>query len=362
MPGPSEPEKDTHDPDRDQWLERFKSFRPAIRQLTISHLRTLVFLEKWKLPGKVAAALGEDQTSVQSRLNFLDSLFLGLCGEKLIVRPGRRQEVSFTPTGRAIAAAAFSILRELENAYERASRTRGYKLVIGATTYTLTHLAKSFDQIKRDLGAGASVQWEHVRSSRFPDDLRTWKVDIVLAGMTTDEKGQIDLEEDFAYIPLVVDGPAALTNLPEAKLPSTGATIEQLRAVPILVPDSGMVLDLIKGMFGDISQLDQLPIRDLYYGLNLLRSGVAEGAIFVTKGISKWATKKRKDGGAPMWGFAKCELRSVRIEPKVTRSRFRLAAVALKDRLASISPAHPLRRMWTFCESGAFGLREADRE
>ena len=170
-------------------LSRVSQCAPALLDTTLDQLRTLVVVHETGTALAAAKLLGREQSSVQKQIDTMNRNFGELCGEPLVRKQGRGQNVLFTDTGKALVGLAGSTLRDWLDEIHECRRRLGGTLTVGTTRYTLGYLSHASERVAADFQRrGIDLKMVHVRTRNLLDKLASRQVDLV-CGSVLDIEG-----------------------------------------------------------------------------------------------------------------------------------------------------------------------------
>lgn len=315
----------------------------ALLDTTLDQMRTLVAVHVAGTALGAARILQREQSSVQKQLDTLNRTFLSLCGEPLVLKQGRGRDVLFTDTGEALVEMAHTTLGDwadrIHDCRIRVDRT----LTVGATRYTLGVMADACADIASELArAGVELKVEHVRTRDLLAKLRGKEVDVVCGSLAT-RTGTNPALDDCAVLEMARGGLYLLTNLPADMVPDRPLPASALADLPLLVPNSGLINDVLRGWFGPdhrdrltvAAEIDAVP-----FGLELLGSRLpVDGGMLVTRGLAEAVADGRVVGGSG--------LRSVEIvDDTASGMEVMVGVFARRTDRENLPGDHPLNLLW----------------
>jgi len=322
-------------------LSRLLSCAPALLDTTFDQLRTLVVVYETGTALGAARTLGREQSSVQKQIDTMNRNFGELCGEPLIRKQGRGQNVLFTDTGEALVALAGSTMRDWLDEIHECRRLLGGTLTVGTTRYTLGYLSHASELVADDFQRrGIDLKMVHVRTSNLLDKLASRQVDLV-CGSVLDVEG-VDRLAEYDVQEWRRSGLVLVTNLPHDLLPGPSVGTRELPSLPLVLPDAGLITDFVRGWFGDDyrNRLDVVAeIDTAQYGFELLRSGLVRGCMLVTRGVGEATTEGRLTSAS---GLRSIELVGD-LEPKM---HMLVGVFARRGERARLPADHPLNMLW----------------
>lgn len=328
-------------------------YPPALLDVTLDQLRTLLAVHATRSALRAARALGREQSSVQKQLDTLNRHFQALCGEVLVTRQGRGKDFLFTTTGRTIVDVARATLDEWQGTVDSVRRRVGATLTVGTTEFALHFLSQATARLGDRIGGGVDFRVSHVRTRDFWTYLEAKQVDLLIGSVVT-PAGEPAGGGAYDTIELRRGVPVLLTNMPDADLPSGPVGLADLGALPLLLPAAGMVADLLAGWYGAdfrgrlnvVAEID-----DLRYGTALLRSRLATGCVIVPRGLG---LRIRDDPAEAAGDLRVIEIRRDPPPPLEIVS----AVFARKGERERYGAAHPLNVLWDALRAEAGDARE----
>ncbi|GAA3926317.1 hypothetical protein GCM10023085_04560 [Actinomadura viridis] len=323
-------------------LDELLDCPPALLDTTFDQLRTLLVVYETGSALRAARALGREQSSVQKQLDTLNRNCQALCGEVLTLRQGRGKDFLFTPTGENAARLARATLREWLDAVHWSRRRLGRMLTVGTTEFTLPIVSRAWDRVSEELRQ-REVEFKvvHVRTKDLWSRLESKEVDLICGTIVSTPGGDRRLR-DYDVVEYARGRAMLLTNLAEPELPGGGARTSELPALPLVVPQAGLIADFLAGWYGPNFR-DRLnvvaDIDDVHYGFSLLRSGFVRGCMIVTASIGRRMAERIEPGETPLRSM---ELHDD-LEPK---AELMTGAFVRKADLARYDAGHPLNRLW----------------
>jgi DNA-binding transcriptional LysR family regulator len=314
----------------------------SLLELTFDQLRTLLLVRETGSALRTARQLGREQSSVQKQLDTLNRHFQRLCGELLVVKQRRGQDVLLTPTGHTVTALADELFADWTAGVQDCRRRLGRTLTVGTTEFTLGFLGQIWPRVRGQLrDGGIDLKVVHVRTRQFWEKLDSKEVDLLCGGLAT-PAGQVDIAPTCDFIEWHRGSLALLTNLTPHGLPAGPVGPQRLRTLPLVIPAAGIIVDFLRRWYG-AGYRDQLTVAaeidDIYYGLGLLRSRLVSGCMIVTRSVGERALK----GGLPSGS----DFRLVELGDDF-RPRLELVTgvFARKGERDQFAPSHPLNILW----------------
>ncbi|WP_436786573.1 LysR family transcriptional regulator [Yinghuangia sp. YIM S10712] len=309
---------------------------------TLDQLRTLIAVHAAGTALGAARILGREQSSVQKQIDTLNRNFLTLCGEPLVLKQGRGKDVLFTGTGEALVDMAHTTLGDwsarIRDCRARVDRT----LTVGATRYTLGVIADACADIAPELQrTGVELKVEHVRTRDLLGKLRGKEVDLVCGSLAT--RAGDDGTADCDVLELARGGLHMLTNLATDQVPDAPIAASTLPKLPLVVPNSGLISDFLRGWFGPdyrdrltiVAEIDAVP-----FGLELLGSRLpVDGCMLVTQGLGAAVGDNRVPGSESLRGVDVFDDTGAGMEVLV-------GVFARKGDRAQFAEDHPLNLVW----------------
>jgi DNA-binding transcriptional LysR family regulator len=275
-------------------IETLMQTDPALLDLTLDQLRTLVIAHRTGSALRAAERLGRQQSSVQKQLDTLNRQFQHLCGESLVVKQGRGKQLLFTPTGQAAAGWSEKLFQDWAAGIQECRRRLGATVTVGTTEFTLDYLGKAWERVKDRLQAEeVELRVVHVRTRRFWEALDSKRVDLLCGGIAT-PRGDLEVAASYEFIEWHRGTLVLLTNLSRRDLPTPKVGFERLASLPLVVPAAGIITDFLRRWYGESyqSRLDIVALIDeLHYGLALLRSHLTDGCMLVTQSVGQAVLK-----------------------------------------------------------------------
>ncbi|WP_431047635.1 LysR family transcriptional regulator [Streptomyces sp. P1-3] len=266
----------------------------------MDQLRTLIVVHETGTALGAARVLGREQSSVQKQLDTMNRNFRELCGEPLVLKQGRGKDVLFTGTGQSLVELARGTLGDWLDGVHESRRRLGRTLMVGTTRFTLAYLADAGERVAEDFRQrGVELKVGHVRTRDVLAKLRAKEVDLVCGSVVTRPGGDNELDA-FDVMEWRRSGVSLLTNLPPGQLPGPTVETSELRSLPLVVSTSGLMSGALHTWFGaDYRHRLNIAaeIDTMNYGFELLRSGLLQGCMLVTKGVADAA------GGHPPPGL-----------------------------------------------------------
>ncbi|QFU85340.1 LysR family transcriptional regulator [Amycolatopsis sp. YIM 10] len=280
-------------------MNRLLQSPQSLLDTTMDQLRTLIAVRDTGTALGAARALGRAQSSIQKQLDTLNRNFGELCGEPLVVKQGRGQDVLFTETGKAMVERARRTLADWLDEIDEGRRRTGETLTVGTTRFTLGFVTSVSEKIAGELSRlGVELRFLHLRTKDLLPALADKRADVVCGSVVTAGG------EEFAECEVLEwrrSGLSVITNLPESQLPGQVLRAKELHTLPLVVSATGLIAEILRGWFGS-GYRDKLDVAaeidTLNYGFELLHSGLVRGCMLVTRGIGEAAT----DGRIPEGG------------------------------------------------------------
>jgi DNA-binding transcriptional LysR family regulator len=315
---------------------------PSLLELTFDQLRTLLVVRQTGSPLRAAQQLGREQSSVQKQLDTLNRHFQRLVGELLVVKQGRGKDLLFTPTGRAVTTLAEELFAAWTAGVQNCRRRLGRTLTVGTTEFTLGYLGRIWPRVREQLREReVDLKVVHVRTRQFWEQLDSNEVDLLCGGLAA-PAGQADIAPGYDVIQWHRDTLTLLTNLDPSSLPNRRVSSERLRALALVIPAAGIIVDFLRQWYGP-GYRNQLTIAaeidDIYYGLGLLRSHLVDGCMIVTRSIGERALRGALPGGG---GFRIVELH----DDFHPRLELVSGVFARKGERQQYASSHPLNILW----------------
>jgi DNA-binding transcriptional LysR family regulator len=315
---------------------------PGLLETTFDQLRTLLMVAETGSALLAARVLGREQSSVQKQLDTLNRCFQQMCGEVLVVKQGRGQPFLFTPTGQQFVALARGTLDDWQASVDKGRRRLGHTITVGTTEFTLDFLSRVWSRVSDDFQEREiELKVLHVRTKDAFTRLDAKEVDLMCGGFASRADGA-DTSDHYEFLEWQRDRLVLLTNLPRRELPVPEVGVNRLPTVPLIVPAHGVISDFLKRTYG-MEFRNRLTITatidDIYYGLALLRSGMAYGCMIVSEAIGTAAVEGRLPGGP--------DFRVVSLADDFNPVLQLVTGVfARKGERAQYEPTHPLNALW----------------
>lgn len=319
--------------------------------LTMDQLRTLAIVYGTKNALNAARLLRRQQSSIQSQLTTLNKHFSEICGEKLCSSTGRGEDYSFTQTGQFVAQLVIEILSNLENKLGRQRQNYSRELVVATTTFTQPFVVRTWNMVP-ELPMRVPLKLHQIRTREVGMKLRSEEYDLVMASHVT-ENGKTDFSDDWIFIPLLVERLTVITFGENNDLVSKFqdglhfADQEKLFSTEkLVVPREGIIIEILNRACPDWQRKANIHDRidDVRYGLNLLRSGMARGSMFVFEKVGEAALRgdlvtvyDQLEGGQEVG------LRQLFLGDGFERFRIATGLFVRKNRLAQCPDDHPLQ-------------------
>lgn len=325
-------------------LTELTAIPPGLLDMTFDQLRTLLAVHTSRSALRAARTLGREQSSVQKQMDTLNRAYQTLCGEVLTVKQGRGKEVLFTPTGEAVVRLARVTFSEWLAEIHASRRRLGSTLTVGTTEFTLSLVSGAWERLA---GRFPQVEFKvvHVRTRELWSRLESMAVDLVCGSVVVVRDEEIPTT--YEVLELARGRPVLLTNLPQSRLPGTTVRTSRLADLPLVIPPTGLVADFLGTWYGPNirDRLDVVAdIDDIYYGLSLLRTGLALGCMVVTRHLGEYAADGERLRIVDL-------VNDLEPDPEIMTGAF----VRKADRVR-FQPEHPLNQLWD-----AIGNEIADR-
>lgn len=321
----------------DRW-----QYPTALLDTTMDQLRTLLAVHEAGTALGAARLLGREQSSVQKQLDTMNRNFGALCGEPLVLKRGRSQNVLFTATGESLAGLARGTLKDWREEVRDCRRRLGSGLVVGSTRYTLGFLLNAVELVTEEFKSrGVELKVEHVRTRDLLERLDAKELDLVCGSVltTAGRDGRLD---GFEVMEWRRGGLSLVTNLDAGELPGPAVPVGELPALPLAVSADGLIPGFLRGWFGSRYRQElhiAAEIDTVQYGLELLSSGVVRGCVLVTQGIGDAVADGRLRTGAG--------LRTLELTDDIGPELEVLVGVFVRDgERAALDAAHPLNVVW----------------
>lgn len=321
----------------------------AMLDVTFNQLRTLVAVRKLGSPRKAALHLHRDQSSVVKQLKALNEHFERICGEPLAISNERGQDYDFTETCDKVVDLSEDLLTKWAATFAERRRNLGRRLIIATTTFTLEILAKVWIEVQNRKTRDSKLSVRQLRTADFFPELDKRTVDVVIGGVVTARGGSIGNEYDFCEWHR--GGFSLLTNLTNEQFPAQTIQPSDLRKYCVILPTGGVIIDAIRGWYGDDYE-DKLPLRstvaDVHYALRLLRLGILQGFMVATKGLAAREAKRTAKDETPF--------REIELGPRFPRLEIVSGLCGRpgeRKRYEDQDREHPLALFWRIFERQA---------
>ncbi|MCP9208872.1 LysR family transcriptional regulator [Streptomyces sp. NEAU-Y11] len=317
-------------------------FPAALLDTTVDQLRTLLAVHEAGTALGAARLLGREQSSVQKQIDTLNRNFGTLCGEPLVLKRGRSQNVLFTATGESLVELARGTLEDWRREVREARRRLGSHLVVGSTRYTLGFLLNAVKSVTGDFDRrGVELKVEHVRTRDLLERVDSKELDLVCGSVLT-RAGHDGRLDGFEVMEWRRSGLALVTNLGPQELPGPSVRARRLPELPLAVSADGLIPGFLRGWFGGRYRQElhiAAEIDTVQYGLDLLASGVLRGCVLVTQGIGDAVADGRLQTGAG--------LRTLELEDDIGPELEVLVGVFVRaGERAAQDDTHPLNVLW----------------
>jgi hypothetical protein len=180
-------------------------------------------------------------------------------------------------------------------------RRLGQTIAVGTTEFTLGLLGRVWQRVSEEFTTREiELKVLHVRTRDAFSRLDAKDVDLICGGLAA-TTGRADVPAQYDFLEWHREGLALLTNLPRRELPMRAVGVDRLPSVPLIIPASGVIVDFLKRWYGGDfrTRLTVVAtINDIYYGLALLRSGMAYGCMIVSEAIGRAAVEGRLPAGS----------------------------------------------------------------
>jgi DNA-binding transcriptional LysR family regulator len=269
---------------------------PGLLETTFDQLRTLLLVAETGSALRAARVLGREQSSVQKQLDTLNRNFQQMCGELLVIKQGRGQPFLFTPSGQQFVDLARATLGTWQASVNDARRRLGQTIAVGTTEFTLALLGRVWQRVEDEF-ASREIELKvlHVRTKDAFTRLEANEVDMMCGGLAS-AAGRTEVPDQYDFLEWHREGLVLLTNLPRRELPVRAVGVDRLPSVPLVIPSGGVIVDFLKRWYGTDFRnrlTVAATIDDIYYGLALLRSGMAYGCMIVSEAIGRAAVEGR---------------------------------------------------------------------
>jgi DNA-binding transcriptional LysR family regulator len=280
-------------------LDGFMGAGRGLSETTFDQLRTLLLVAETGSALRAARVLGREQSSVQKQLDTLNRTFQQMCGELLVVKQGRGQPFLFTPSGQQFVDLARATLGTWQASVNEARRRLGQTIAVGTTEFTLALLGRVWRRVEEEFTSREiELKVLHVRTKDAFTRLEANEVDLMCGGLAS-AAGRAEVPDQYDFLEWHREGLVLLTNLTRRELPIKAVGVDRLPSVPLVIPSGGVIVDFLKRWYGTDfhSRLTVVAtIDDVYYGLALLRSGMAHGCMIVSEAIGRAAVEGRLPG------------------------------------------------------------------
>ena len=314
----------------------------GLLETTFDQLRTLLLVAETGSALRAARVLGREQSSVQKQLDTLNRNFQQMCGELLVIKQGRGLPFLFTPSGLQFVDQARATLDTWQTSVNEARRRLGQTVAVGTTEFTLAFLGRVWQRVEEEFTSREiELKVLHVRTKDAFARLDAKEVDLMCGGLAS-AAGRAEVPDQYDFLEWHREGLVLLTNLPRRELPLKAVGVDRLRSVPLVIPSGGVIVDFLKRWYGTdfrsrmtvVSTID-----DVYYGLALLRSGMAYGCMIVSEAIGEAAMEGRLPGSPEfrLVAFAKD------FDPML---ELVTGVFTRKGERQQYEPAHPLNVLW----------------
>lgn len=315
---------------------------PALLDVTLDQLRTLLAVRQAGSPLAAARILGREHSSVRKQVDTLNRAFQEICGETLVVKQGRGQDYLLTPTGEVVTQlAAGTFASWLAGVTER-RRQLGATVTVATTEFTVDFLAQVWPAVADEFARREiELKIVHVRTRDFRAQLDAKEVDLVCGSIPAREGPDPSLGP-YDVIEWHRENLALVTNLSEHELPVAAVSQERLLTVPLLTPAAGLIADFLHRWYGpDCRSMLHVvaEVDSIYYGLAILRSGLVRGAMICAQAAAQAAVDGRLPGGAG--------IRSVPLTTDYDPPLQLLAGIFARQGERQLYDAtHPLNLLW----------------
>jgi DNA-binding transcriptional LysR family regulator len=320
----------------------FMGAGPGLLETTFDQLRTLLLVAETGSALRAARMLGREQSSVQKQMDTLNRNFQQMCGELLVIKQGRGQPFLFTPSGQQFVDLARATLGTWQASVNDARRRLGHTIAVGTTEFTLAFLGRVWQRVQDEF-ASREIELKvlHVRTKDAFTRLDANEVDLMCGGLAS-TAGRAEVPDQYDFLEWHREGLVLLTNLSRRELPLKAVGVDRLSSVPLVIPYGGVIVDFLKRWYGTDfrNRLTVVAtIDDIYYGLALLRSGMAYGCMIVSEAIGRAAVEGRLPGSPDSRLIAFAEDFDPMLE-LVT------GVFARKGERQQYESAHPLNVLW----------------
>ncbi|MFJ6200145.1 LysR family transcriptional regulator [Micromonospora sp. NPDC092111] len=315
---------------------------PGLLDTTFDQLRTLMLVAETGSALGAARTLGREQSSVQKQLDTLNRNFQQMCGELLVIKQGRGQPFLFTPSGQQFIDLARETLGTWQASVNDARRRLGQTVAVGTTEFTLGLLGRVWQRVSDEFTSREiELKVLHVRTKDAFSRLDTNEVDLMCGGLAS-AAGSAEVPDQYDFLEWHREGLVLLTNLSRRELPVKAVGVDRLPSVPLVIPSGGVIVEFLKRWYGaDYRRQLTLvaSIDDIYYGLALLRSGMAHGCMIVSAAIGQDAIEGRLPSSPDFRLVAFAE----DFDPMLELVTGVFARTGERQQYA---PTHPLNMLW----------------
>ncbi|MGH3622706.1 MAG: LysR family transcriptional regulator [Sciscionella sp.] len=232
-------------------------------------------------------------------MDTLNRIFQQMCGELLVIKQGRGRPFLFTPSGQKFVDLARTTLGSWQAAINDVRRRLGHTITLGTTEFTLDFLSRVWRRVSDEFQSREiELNVLHVRTKDAFARLDAKDVDLMCGGFAA-AAGRAEIPERYDFLEWHREGLVLLTNLPRRELPVKAVGVDRLPSVPLVIPSGGVIIDFLTRWYGGDFRnrlTVTATIDDIYYGLALLRSGMAYGCMIVSEAIGQAVIKGRLPG------------------------------------------------------------------
>ncbi len=310
--------------------------------VTMDQLRTLLAVREAGSPLRASRLLDREHSSVRKQVDTLNRTFQQVCGEALVVKQGRGQDYLFTPTGDTVVAIARSTFAEWLTGITERRRRLGATVTVATTEFTVDFLAQVWPDVAEEF-TRREIQLDitHVRTRDFWSQLDGKDVDLV-CGSVAAAPGHDPILDRYDVIEWHREDLALITNLTKRDLPMAAVDQDRLPDIPLLAPSAGLIAEFLRRWYGpDFNKRLWITaeVDSIYYGLALLRSQLAHGALICARAAADAAIDGRLPGGT--------DLRLVPLDNEYDPPLQLLAGIfARKSERQLYDDTHPLNLLW----------------
>jgi len=323
--------------------------------LTLDQLRTLAIAFDRGSPLEAAKVIRRQQASVQSQLDTLNKYFTEMCGDKLCGPTRRGEAWAFSNTGAFAADLAKKTLSEVLYAVRRQRQRVCKDIAVAVTTFTQPIVWRTWNLVRERLPKIKHPITHHIRTREVAQKLSSNEFDLILAPQII-EAGKMPSFDDWIFTPGITERLTALTYADNEALvrqaePGTANVDRLFTEEPLIVPREGLVLDLLDRAVPQWRRRSKTSVQidDARYGINLLRSGITRGTMFVFSTVGEAAVKGQliaQYDAIPV--ELEVRLQQLALDGVFDRFRIVTGLFVRKSRLSECNADHPLK---LFCSS-----------